>query len=336
MLVIRDTGRAVTKHARKSLWPVVVSVLSVLCFSGTATYAQYPSKTIAIVVPFTPGTGADNIARLLQPRLAERLKVPVVVENKVGASGAIGTEFVAKSQPDGYTVLFTATSHGTLPAMKRSLPYDAVKSFTPVALAATSAMSFVVGPQVGASTLPEFVALAKKAPGTLYYSSPGAGSIQNLAMELVKIETGTDVVHVPYKGSAGAASDLVGGHVQATVAALQTMAPFVTTGRLKMLAVLSAERSPAFPDVPTMKELGHPNLVVDTWYGIYAPAGTPREVIARLNTEINALLQLPDIREAFAKQGLTPVVDKPERLGDLVEKEIARWNRVVATAGLKE
>jgi len=273
---------------------------------------------------------------LLQPRLAERLKVAVVVENKVGASGAIGTEYVAKAEPDGYTLLFTATSHGTLPAMKRSLPYDPVKSFTPVALAATSAMSFVVGPQVSASTLPEFVALAKKAPGTLFYSSPGAGSIQNLAMELVKIETGTDVVHVPYKGSAGAASDLVGGHVQATVAALQTMAPFVTTGRLKMLAVLSAERSPAFPDVPTMKELGHPNLVVDTWYGIYAPAGTPREAVAKLNTEINALLQLPDIREAFAKQGLTPVADKPERLGDLVEKEIARWNRVVATAGIRE
>jgi tripartite-type tricarboxylate transporter receptor subunit TctC len=317
-------------------------VLLLVCVSSVfpaflPAHAQsYPSRTVAIVVPFTPGTGADVIARLLQPRLAERLKVAVVVENKVGASGAIGTEYVAKSPPDGYTLLFTATSHGTLPAMKRSLPYDAVKSFTPVALAATSAMSLVVGPQVPASTLAEFVTLAKKAPGTLYYSSPGAGSIQNLAMELVKIETGTDVVHVPYKGSTGAASDLVGGHVQATVAALQTMAPFVTTGRLKMLAVLSAERSPAFPDVPTMKELGHPNLVVDTWYGIFAPAGTPREAVARLNTEINALLQLPEIREAFAKQGLTPVVDKPERLGDLVEKEIARWNRVVATAGIKE
>ena len=335
MMVIRGVGDVGTKLIRIILFFSAFSAFS--AFQPSLAQPQnYPSKTIAIVVPFTPGTGADVIARLLQPRLAERLKVAVVVENKVGASGAIGTEYVAKAEPDGYTLLFTATSHGTLPAMKRSLPYDPVKSFTPVALAATSAMSFVVGPQVSASTLPEFVALAKKAPGTLFYSSPGAGSIQNLAMELVKIETGTDVVHVPYKGSAGAASDLVGGHVQATVAALQTMAPFVTTGRLKMLAVLSAERSPAFPDVPTMKELGHPNLVVDTWYGIYAPAGTPREAVARLNSEINALLQLPDIREAFAKQGLTPVVDKPERLGDLVEKEIARWNRVVATAGLKE
>jgi tripartite-type tricarboxylate transporter receptor subunit TctC len=258
------------------------------------------------------------------------------VENKVGASGAIGTELVAKAPPDGYTLLFTATSHGTLPAMKRSLPYDAVKSFAPVALAATSAMSFVVGPQVPAATMAEFVVLAKKSPGTLYYSSPGAGSIQNLAMELVKIENGIDVVHVPYKGSAGAATDLVGGHVQATVAALQTMAPFVTTGRLRMLAVLSAERSPAFPEVPTMKELGHPALVVDTWYGIYAPAGTAREIVAKLNGEVNALLREAEIREAFAKQGMTPVVDRPERLAELVEQELARWSRVVASSNIRE
>jgi tripartite-type tricarboxylate transporter receptor subunit TctC len=297
---------------------------------------SYPTKTITIVVPFTPATGADVIARLLQPKLAENLKVPVVVENKVGASGAIGTELVAKAPPDGYTVLFTATSHGTLPAMKRTLPYDPVKSFTPVALAATSAMSLVVGPQVPAATMGEFIALAKKSPGALYYSSPGAGSIQNLTMELVKLETGIDLVHVPYKGSAGASSDLVGGHVQATVAALQTMAPFVTSGRLRMIAVFSAERSPAFPDVPTMKELGHPALVVDTWYGIFAPAGTPREVVARLNKEVDALLQLPEIRDAFARQGLMPVVDRPERLGELVEQEIARWNRVVASAGIRE
>ena len=209
--------------------------------------SPYPSRTVTIVVPFTPGTGADVIARLLQPRLAERLKVAVVVENKAGASGAIGTELVAKAPPDGYTLLFTATSHGTVPALKRSLPYDAVKSFTPVALAATSALALVVGPQVPASNLEDFVALAKKAPGTLYYSSPGNGSPQHLTMELIKLETGIDVVHVPYKGSSGAASDLVGGHVQATVAALQTMAPYVSSGRLRMLAVLSSERSPRSP-----------------------------------------------------------------------------------------
>jgi tripartite-type tricarboxylate transporter receptor subunit TctC len=326
-----------TKTTRNPLVFSFLLCVSVSCFGPSGAHAQaYPAKTLAIVVPFTPGTGADLIARSLQPQLAERLKVPVVIENKVGASGAIGTEFVAKSPADGYTLLFTATSHGTLPAMKRSLPYDAVKSFAPVALAATSAMSFVVGPQVPAASMAEFVALARKSPGALYYSSPGAGSIQNLAMELIKIENGMDLVHVPYKGSAGAASDLVGGHVQASVAALQTMAPFVQSGRLRMLAVLSAERSPAFPDVPTMKELGHPALVVDTWYGIFAPAGTPREIVARLNAEVNALLREAQIREAFARQGMTPVVDRPERLAELVQQELARWNRVVASSGLRE
>jgi tripartite-type tricarboxylate transporter receptor subunit TctC len=300
-----------------------------------AQQAAWPTRPVTIVVPYTPATGADVIARLLQPKLAERLGAPVVVENKAGASGAIGTETVAKSAPDGYTFLFTATSHGTIPALKRDLPYDTLKSFVPVALAATSAMALVVGPQVPAATVAEFVALAKKQPGVLYYSSPGNGSIQHLTMELIKQETGIDLVHVPYKGSAGATSDLVGGHVQATVVALQTVAPLVRTGRAKMLAALSEERSPAFPEVPTMRELGHPQLVVDTWYGLFAPAGTPPEIIARLNSEVNALLQLPEVREALARQGMTAVADSPERLGTLVAQELGRWNRVVAAAKIQ-
>jgi tripartite-type tricarboxylate transporter receptor subunit TctC len=308
--------------------------VSLVFFVVPASIAQpgYPARTVTIIVPFTPATGADVIARLLQPRLAERLKVAVVVDNKAGASGAIGTALVAKAPADGYTLLFTATAHGTVPALKRDLPYDAAKSFTPVALAATSALAFVVGPKVPAAKMEDFIALARAKPGTLYYSSPGNGSPQHLAMELIKQETGIDVVHVPYKGSSGAATDLVGGHVQASVAALQTMAPYVTSGRLKMLAVLSSERSPAFPEVPTMRELGHPSLVVDTWYGIYAPAGTAPEIVARLNSEINALLQLPDLRDAFAKQGLVAVADRPERLGELLGLELERWHRVVANA----
>jgi tripartite-type tricarboxylate transporter receptor subunit TctC len=264
--------------------------------------------------------------------LDERLKVAVVVENKVGASGAIGTELVAKAPPDGYTLLYTATSHGTLPAMKRNLPYDTKASFTPVALAATNAFAFVVGPQVPAARMDDFIALAKRRPGDLNYSSPGNGSPQHLAMELVKQETGMDLVHVPYKGSSGAASDLIGGHVQASVIALQTAAPFVASGKLRMLAVLSSERSTAFPDVPTMKELGHPGLVVETWYGIFAPAGTPPEIVARLNTEVNALLASAELRDAFARQGLAAAGGRPERLGELVDEELKRWQRVVATA----
>ena len=309
-------------------------IAAVALCSAMANAQGFPSRTVTIVVPFTPGTGADLIARLLQPGLAEKLKQPVVIENKVGASGAIGTEFVAKSPPDGHTLLFTATSHGTIPALKKSLAYDPA-GFVPVALAATSAMALVVNPDVAAKSVGELAALSRKRPGALFYASPGAGSIQHFTMELVKLETGMDMTHVPYKGSSGAAQDLVGGRVQAMIAALQTMAPFVATGRLRMLAVLSDERSPAFPDVPTMKELGHAPLVVDTWYGILAPAGTPPQAAATLNAAVNELLGQPAIREALAKQGLEPVTDKPERLGRLVSGELARWKRVAETAKIQ-
>ena len=293
---------------------------------------SFPSRPITIVVPYTPATGADQIARLIGPKLSEKLGTPVVVENKAGASGAIGAEAVAKSAPDGHTLLFAATAHGTLPALRHNLPYDAAKSFTPVALAATSAMALVVSPRIGVTRFADFVAMAKKQPGQLHYSSPGNGTPQHLTMELVKLETGIDVAHVPYKGSAGAMTDLVGGHVQATIAALQTAAPFVTSGRMRMLAVMSEARSPAFPDVPTMKELGHPNLVVETWYGVLAPAGTPPDAVSRLNAAINEALQAPEVREAMAKQGQAVVIDKPERLGILLAQELERWNRVVASA----
>ena len=294
----------------------------------------YPTRPVTIIVPFTPATGADVLARLLAPPLDARLKQPFVVENRAGASGAIGMEAVAKAKPDGYTLLFTATSQGTLPALRPNLPFDARNSFTPVALLATSALALVVAPEVPVKTVGELIALAKSKPGGLYYSSPGNGSVQHLTMELFKLETRTNLVHVPYKGSSGAATDLAGGHVQVTVAALQTMAPFVKSGKLRMLAVLSEQRSSAFPDVPTAKEAGLPNLVVDTWYGALGPAGLPPEIVSRLNSEIDAALQLPEVRNAMAQQGMTPVVAGPERMGQMLVSELARWKRVVADAGI--
>ena len=311
----------------------VAALLFAAAFGAAAQ--SYPAKTVTIVVPLTPGTGADQIARILAPRLAERLKVAVVVDNKPGASGIIGTDVVSKAAPDGYTLLFAATSHGTVPALNKNLPYDPVKSFAPVALTATNAMAFAVGSQVPASGMAEFIALAKRQPGALHYSSPGNGTPQHLAMELVKQELGIDIVHVPYKGAAGATTDLLGGRVQATIGAIQTIGGYATAGRIRILAILSNERSSAFPNVPTMKELGYPDLVVETWYGIFAPAGTPHEVIARLNAEVNALLQLPEVRAALEKQGLTAAADKPERLGDMLAAELGRWNRVVANAHIE-
>ena len=307
---------------------------------GTAVPAQaqggsYPGKPITVIVPYSTGTTADTLARLLGAKLSERWGVAVVTDNRAGAAGVIGSEAAAKAAPDGHTLLFTATSHSTVPAMRPKLPFDPVKSFAPVLLLGTSAMAVVVSPTVEARTLKEFIDLAKARPGKLDYSTPGGGGVQHLAMELLMQETGTKLVHVPYKGSAGALTDVVGGHVQASVSSLQTASALVSGGKLRMLAVMSEERSPAFPSVPTLKELGMASLVVDTWYGVMAPAGTPPDVVAKINTELNALLRLPEVREALAKQGVVPAGGAPERLQQLVTQDIARWTRLVTTAQIK-
>jgi len=310
-------------------------IAALACIAGVALAQDYPSRTVHVIVPYTPGTGADILARLLGPRLGERWKVAVVTENKAGATGNIGAEFVAKSAPDGHTLLFVATSFGTTPALARSLPFDPVKSFAPVALVATSGLVVVVNPQLAARSMRELVDLAKREPGKLHYSSPGNGGPQHLAMELLKLETGINIVHVPYKGAAGAIADVVGGHVQATIAAVQTAQPQVQSGKLRAIGLMSAERSQAFPEVPTLKEQGLPELEVETWYGAFGPAGISPGVIGKINVEINTLLKDPGIRELLAKQGMTPAGGTPERLGDLVRSELARWTRVVNAAGIK-
>ncbi len=315
----------------------VTQALAVLLLASGASAQEsaWPSRTIQMVVPYTPGTGADILARILGPKLGERWKVGVVTDNRAGASGNIGTDFVAKAAPDGYTLLCTATSFGTNPAINQKLPFDPVRSFTPVILLATSTMAVIVTQGLPARSMREFLDLARGQPGKLYYSSPGNGGPQHLAMELLKLDAQIDLVHVPYKGSGGALADLVGGHVQAMIVSLQTAAPYVQSGKLRMLAVMSAERSQAFSQVPTLKELGLADLEVETWYGVFAPAGTSQAVIARANTEMNALLKQSEIRELLAKQGMAPAGGTPERLGELVRKELARWSRVVVAAGIK-
>jgi tripartite-type tricarboxylate transporter receptor subunit TctC len=316
-------------------WALAGLTLSWSAASPAQDVAVWPARTVQIVVPYTPGTGADILARILGPKLADRWKVGVVTDNRAGASGNIGTDFVAKSAPDGYTLLCTATSFGTNPAVNRKLPFDPVGSFVPVILLATSSVAVIVTPGLPAKSMREFLELARSQPGKLYYSSPGNGGPQHLAMELLKLDTRIDLVHVPYKGSGGALADLVGGHVQAMIVSLQTAAPYVQSGKLRMLSVMSAERSPAFPEVPTLRELGLADLEVDTWYGMFAPAGTARKIVEKVNAEVNALLKRPEIGELLAKQGMVAAGGTPERFGDLVKKELARWSRVVAKAGIK-
>ena len=312
-----------------------IACLFLLLAAGLA-WAQepYPSRPVHVIVPYTPGTGADILARVLGPKLAERWRAAVVTDNKPGATGNIGAEAAAKSPPDGYALLLTATSFTTNPALKPA-PFDPVKDFAPIALLATGALGVYINPKVPAKNMREFIAVVKKEPGKLYYSSPGSGGPQHLAMELLKLETGMDIVHVPYKGAAGAIADLVGGHVQAMVSALQTVAPHVQSGRLRMLAVMSAKRAEAFPDVPTLKEAGAPDLEVETWYAMFAPAGTSGAIVARINRDVNELLQEADVREVLAKQGLDPAGGMPEVLGNRVKRELANWTRVVKAAGIK-
>ena len=310
-----------------------IAVLLALA-AGSALAQEWPSRPVHIVVPYTPGTGADILSRVLGPKLSERWKAPLVVDNKPGATGNIGADQVAKSEPDGYTFLVTATSFTTNPALKPA-PFDPVKDFAPVVLLATGGLGVYVHPSVPARSMKEFVDYVRSQPGKLYYSSPGNGGPQHLAMELLKLETGMNIVHVPYKGAAGAIADLVGGHVQAMISAMQTVAPHVHAGRLRMLGVMSAERAPAFPDVPTLKEQGLPDLEVETWYAMFAPAGTPTAVISRVNGDVNELLHEADVRAVLEKQGLSPAGGTPGALGERVKRELARWTRVVQAAHIK-
>lgn len=310
----------------------IFAIISLVCACVVPSLAHaqdYPSRAIQFIVPYTPGTAADMLARLLGPKIAQRWNVPVVVDNKAGASGMIGTDHAAKTAPDGYTFLFAATTYGTLAAINPKLPYDPIKSFVPVSLLGTSAMTLVVNNKFPANNVSEFVEQLKKQPGAVNYASPGAGGSQHLAMELFKQETGTNMLHVPYKGSAGALNDLAAGHVQASVVSLQSATVLTQSGKLRMLAVMGRERAPTFPQVPTLLEQGYGNMVVETWYGVLAPAGTPPAVVAKMNAEINHLLTLPEVKEAMAKQGLDPTGGKPERLDTLLRSEIKLWSQVV-------
>lgn len=314
-----------------------LAAIAAACLAGGAAAQDgaFPARNVTLVVAYTPGTGADILARSFGPRLAELWKTNVITENRPGATGTIATAFVAKAPPDGHTLLFVATSFGTTPALRPSLPFDPVKSFAPVSLIATSGLGVVVHPQLPVKSLKDYINLAKRRPGELHYSSPGNGGPQHLAMELLKLETGINVVHVPYKGFAGAITDVMAGHVQAMVSALQSAHAHVSVGRLRMLAVMSGERSAAFPAVPTMKEAGYPGMEIYTWYGTFAPAGTPAAAVARVNADINTLLGQPEMQKLLERQGMNPAGGPPDRLGDLVKQELPRWKRVVDAAKIK-
>jgi tripartite-type tricarboxylate transporter receptor subunit TctC len=312
-----------------------IAVLAALAASHSLAQQTYPSRTITIIAPFSPGTGIDILARTFGQRLADRWNVAVVVENKPGASGNIGTELAARAAGDGYTLMMTATTFALNPALSKKARYDPLKSFAPVSLVATGVLWFAISASTKADSMSEFVALAKANPGKLNYASSGNGTPQHLTMELFKLTTGVDITHVPYKGAAEATKDLAGGYVDAMILPVHTIAALVQAKKVRLLAVLSDQRSAVFPAIPTFREAGYPGVQSSVWYGLMAPASTPPEIVRKLNGEINAILALAEVRDILEKQGLVPGGGEPERLSSLVKTELDRWTRVIAEAKIR-
>jgi len=309
--------------------------VAIALMSPASAQAPYPNRSIRVVVPYTAGTGIDILARIVGQKLAERLKVGVVVDNRPGASGNIGTEAVVKAAPDGYTLLMNASTHVTNAALQASVPYDPVKSFTPIGPVAVGNLALVVNPSVPANSVQDLVALARAEPGKLNYASPGSGTPHHLAMELFKLHFKVDLTHVPYKGTAGAVTDLLGGQVQVMFLPVHVALPQVQAGRLRMLASGGAHRSPATPNVPSLAEEGVTDIDVDIWYALFAPAGLPKEQVAMLNAETNAILADPEVRESLLKQGLNPTPGKPDDLARTIDADLERWTRIVRAAQIK-
>ena len=306
-----------------------------LALACTQAGAQsFPSRPVVLVVPFTTGTGIDILARVLAPKLSERWKQPVVVENKPGASGNIGTDFVAKSAPDGHTLMVTVNTYTITPALFKSLPYDPVTDLAPVSKIALATYTFLVNPKVfPANNMQEAIALIRANPGKYYFASPGNGTPHHVGMELIKQRLGLDVTHVPYKGFSGAMTDLVGGQVQMMFTLIHSSIPFVRSGQLRALAVTGAKRSPQYPDAPTFREQGIDFMDnVDAWYAVMAPGKLTPELVAQLNKDVNAVMALPEVREQLTKQGMIPTTSTPAELAALIQSDLARWAKVVADA----
>ena len=291
-----------------------------------------PKKPIRIIVPTAPAGGNDAMARIVAQKLNERLKQPVIVENKSGANGAIGSEFVAKAPPDGYTILFGyIATHGINPGLSK-LPYDAVKDFAPIAQIAEAPVVLVVNPSVQAKTVQELIALAKAKPGALSYASAGNGTAPHIAAEMFKQMAGIDMVHVPYKGSSPGVTDTIAGQTQVMFPSLVAASGHMKTNKLRGVAISSKSRSKLFPSLPTVSESGLKGFEITQWYGFFAPAKTPKETVDFLNREIVAVMKDPDTQARFAAQGAEVVTGSPEAFGKLVQSEIAKWSQLIKSA----
>ena len=313
----------------------LAAALMILAVASAAAADDYPNRPIRFVVPLPAGGGNDLLARIIAPKLAERLGQSVVVDNRSGAGGTIGSDLVAKAPPDGYTILMGYIgSHGTNPAVSR-LPYDALRDFTPITLIAQSQNVVVAHPSLGVDTIRELIALARAKPGQLDFATAGTGTATHLAGELLKLMAKIDMVAIPYKGAAPAIADTASGQVKLMFPSLLTASPFIKAGQLRALAVTGAARSPLLPEVPTVVEAGLPGFEVVQWYGVLAPAGLPPDILNRLHRETVAVMGLPEVAAAVVQQGAEVVTSTPAQFGAYMASEIAKWTKLVKETGLK-
>jgi tripartite-type tricarboxylate transporter receptor subunit TctC len=320
---------------RSILSALVLSMLGAVSTGTALAQANYPDKPVRFVVPYPPGGGTDVIARIVQDRFQALLGQPIIIDNKGGAGGSVGSELAARAAPDGYTVLFTLSSHTINPAIYPKLSFDTIKDFESIGTVASLPQILVANPLLPASTVAELVALAKAKPELLAYASVGNGSPGHLAGELFKLRTGTQMTHIPYRGGGPAVTDVISGQVPLLWVSIPAAAQFVKTGKLKAFAVSTLKRSAAFPDVPTVQETGVPDFEVDSWYAMFVPARTPQPVIDRLNRALNAVLTEPAIREKLLAQGAEGVGGTPQTLTRIVAAEIPKWAKLAKDANIK-
>ena len=320
------------KTYRHELSLGVAALLSLATMPAGAQ--DYPTRPIRFVVGLAPGGGTDIVARIVAAKMTELMGQQVAVENRTGAGGAIATELVAKAAPDGYTLLLcNMATHAIGPALQKKLPYDHIRDFAPVSLLGTTPNILVVHPALPARTVKEFIALAKSNPGKMNYGTSGVGTALHLTMELFKSMTGTNLVHVPYKGGSGAATDLLAGQIEVMFANLPTQLQYIKTGRVRAIGISSAKRHPLVPDVPTIAEAGVPGFEVIVWHGMCGQAAMPRTVIDRLNEVVVKALASPDVQQRFGDQGLDAAASMPEQFAALIRSETAKWIKTVKASG---
>jgi tripartite-type tricarboxylate transporter receptor subunit TctC len=295
----------------------------------------WPNKPIRLIVPFAPGGSNDTIARVLAEKLGARLGQPIVVDNRGGGGGTIGTDLVAKSPPDGYTLLLVSTSITTNAAAGKQLPYDPVKDFQPIGEVAAAPFVIVVSNDLKVKTLGELIALAKAKPKSINYGSAGTGGMNHLTTELFASTAKIELTHVPYKGISLAFTDLIGGNLQMLMPTVASAVPYIHSGRMRGIAVTGTKRSPLAPELPTTAEAGLANYEPEVWWGVLAPAKLPAPIVKRLNEELNAALALPDVRDLFAREGATPHPGTPDALGKLIRSELARWAKLIKDAKIQ-